>query len=336
MRPQSIEHEKTDVFREQVRYSETIKRRLAEARDLRDGSGADALRAIEAELGPVEDVEAGVLVDLLLSYRAVKDWQRMIDLAERLPEPLGRAALVREQLGFALNRAGRSEEAERVLRALIDERGPSSETYGLLGRVYKDRWEAARQAGERFLARGHLNKAIDAYLRGFEADWRDAYPGINAVTLMEVADPPDPRREEILPVVRYAVERRIATGEPDYWDHATLPGARRPRRRPGRRRRRPRHRPGRRARALGAGDHRPQPAADPRGARGARRRSRPGSARSRRSSPAPPAEAPTPGRSPGRGRGPAPPRSAPGPPPPRPGAPPRRRRSCPCARGSAG
>ena len=38
---------------------------------------------------------------------------------------------------------------------------------------------------------------------------------------MEIADPPDPRREAILPVVRYAVERRIAAGEPDYWDHAT-------------------------------------------------------------------------------------------------------------------
>jgi len=217
MRPQSIEHEKTDVFREQVLYSETIKRRLVEARR----AGADAVHAIEAELGPAEDVEAGVLVDLLLSYRAVKDWERMIDLAERLPEPLGRAALVREQLGFALNRAGRSEEAERVLRALIDARGPSSETYGLLGRVYKDRWEAARKDGESFRARGELKRAIEAYLRGFEADWRDAYPGINAVTLMEVSDPPDPRREEILPVVRYAVERRISTGEPDYWDHAT-------------------------------------------------------------------------------------------------------------------
>ena len=47
MLPQSIEREKTDVFREQVRYSETIKRRLAEARRLRDAAGSDAVRAIE-------------------------------------------------------------------------------------------------------------------------------------------------------------------------------------------------------------------------------------------------------------------------------------------------
>jgi hypothetical protein len=66
-----------------------------------------------------------------------------------------------------------------------------------------------------------LRKAVEAYLKGFEADWRDAYPGVNAVTLMELTEPPDPRRERLLPVVSYAVERRIETGQPDYWDYAT-------------------------------------------------------------------------------------------------------------------
>jgi hypothetical protein len=98
---------------------------------------------------------------------------------------------------------------------------PSSETYGILGRVYKDRWEAAVDQGNSFLARGLLKKAVEAYLRGFEADWRDAYPGVNAVTLMEISEPPDPRRERLIPVVAYAVERRIASGKPDYWDYAT-------------------------------------------------------------------------------------------------------------------
>ncbi|HEX6012923.1 MAG TPA: TRAFs-binding domain-containing protein, partial [Geminicoccaceae bacterium] len=65
-------------------------------------------------------------------------------------------------------------------------------------------------------------RAIDAYRRGFEADWRDHYPGINAVTLMELKEPPDPERQKLLPVVRYSVERRIANGKPDYWDWATL------------------------------------------------------------------------------------------------------------------
>ncbi len=213
-----IQHIKTDVFRERVEYAATVKAQLQTART----QGVDAIRAIEQILGPLDRAEAGVLVDLLLSYRAVSAWAEMIRIAGALPEPLRRTPLVQEQLAFALNRAGRGEEAERVLLALLAARGPSSETHGLLGRVYKDRWEAALKKGDKILARGLLDKAIDAYLKGFEADWRDAYPGINAVTLMNLKTPPDPRAERLLPAVRYAVERKIASGKPDYWDHATL------------------------------------------------------------------------------------------------------------------
>jgi hypothetical protein len=213
-----IQRLKTEVFRDRVRYSQHAKARLAGARK----NGVEAVRAVEAELGKIADAESAVVVDLFLSYRAVRGWDDMIALVDRMAPPLRATVMVREQLGLALNRAGRGDEGERVLTALIDERGPSSETYGILGRVYKDRWEAAAKTGQSMLARGVLDKAVGAYLKGFEADWRDAYPGVNAVSLMELKDPPDPRREALIPVVRYAVARRIAAGKPDYWDYATM------------------------------------------------------------------------------------------------------------------
>jgi tetratricopeptide (TPR) repeat protein len=211
-----IDRLKTDVFREEAAYSAAAKARLGAAR----AEGVKALRAAERELGALEDVEAGVLVDLLLSYRATKAWEDMVRLVEAMPEPVRRTLLVREQYGFALNRAGRSEDAERELLAVLADHGPSSETLGLLGRVYKDRWDAER-AGSVLAALGHLDKAIDAYRRGFEADWRDAYPGVNAVTLMEIRDPGGAEQQALVPVVRYANRRRIESGAPDYWDHAT-------------------------------------------------------------------------------------------------------------------
>ena len=211
-----IDRLKTDVFREQAAYSAELKNRLAAARS----EGVPALLNIERELGQLEDVEVGVLVDLLLSYRATKGWQEMISLVEAVPEPLRRTVLVREQYGFALNRAGRGEDAERVLLEVLDDRGPSSETLGLLGRVYKDRWEAER-GGSVLRAEGHLEQAIDAYRRGFEADWRDAYPGINAVTLMEIRNPGGEAQRALLPVVRYANRRRLEGRGDDYWDRAT-------------------------------------------------------------------------------------------------------------------
>jgi hypothetical protein len=216
--PPNVDHMKTDVFRTQVEYSKSMKDRLTTARK----TGADAVRDIEKELGDVGDCDSGVLVDLFLSYRATKSWTDMLALGARLPAPLASTVLIREQLAFALNRLGQSEDAEAVLRQLLKERGPSSETYGLLGRVYKDRWEKAATAGQNLMAKEYLAQAIEAYLSGFEADWRDAYPGVNAVTLMELRDPPDERRIKILPVVKYAVERKIAKGAPDYWDYATL------------------------------------------------------------------------------------------------------------------
>lgn len=213
----NIDHTKTDVFRDQVQYSAEMKARLARARQ----EGVEALRVLEGEMGEIEDVEAGIVIDLFLSYRAVKAWPEMINLVKKMSRPLAATVMVQEQLALALNRAGRGEEAEPLLLELLERRGPSSETYGILGRVYKDLWEMAIKTGQEFLARGRLDKAIDAYLRGFEADWRDAYPGINAVTLMELKEPPDPRRVQLIPLVTYAVERRIAAGKPDYWDHAT-------------------------------------------------------------------------------------------------------------------
>jgi len=213
-----IQRDKTDVFRDRVRYSEGAKKRLATARK----AGVDAVRKEEQALGDIANAESGVVIDLYLSYRAVKGWDDMIALVGRMSRPLAETVMVQEQLGLALNRVGKGDEAEKVLINLIDRRGPSSETYGILGRVYKDRWESAFKAGDTFTADGLLDNAIGAYLQGFEEDWRDAYPGVNAVTLMELKNPPDPRRTELVAVVAYAVRRRIAKGKPDYWDYATL------------------------------------------------------------------------------------------------------------------
>lgn len=217
LNPPDISRLKTDVFRDSVDYSVKMKNKLTVARK----QGKKEVQNIEKDLGLISNVEAGIVVDLFLSYRAVEDWESMISLVEKMSPPLAATVMIREQLALALNRAGKDENAQNILEALLTERGPSSETYGLLGRIYKDRWEKAVTDGNNLVAKGLLDKAIDAYHQGFEADWRDAYPGINAVTLMEIREPPDDRRFQLLPVVQYSVERRIAQGKPDYWDYAT-------------------------------------------------------------------------------------------------------------------
>ena len=223
-----IQHIKTDIFRERVKYSEELKKQLALIR--REKTSLDLRNFVES-LKDIKNHEAGVIVDIFLSYRALakkkEDWEEMAEFVTLMPEPLSSTTLVQEQYAFALNRAGHSEEAERILLSLIEKKGPSSETYGLLGRVYKDRWEKANKEetdedDEFRVSNAYLDQAIDVYLKGFETDWRDTYPGINAVTLMEIKKDPDPRNMDLIPVVKYSVQRKIAKGNPDYWDYATL------------------------------------------------------------------------------------------------------------------
>lgn len=220
-RPPDIARLKTDTFREKLDYAQEMKTRLAEARRQKD---AGKLGSIREEMGDLAHIEAGILVDLFLSLRAVEDYEGMLEMHKALPIAVRQTVLIREQLGFALNRLKRSDEALEVLLGVVEERGPSSETCGLIGRVYKDRWQEAQKSGKSAEARGQLQKAIDSYIQGFETDLRDAYPGINAITLLEIqgSSRAIKRKDELLPVVRYAVKRRLEGATPDYWDYATL------------------------------------------------------------------------------------------------------------------
>lgn len=212
----------TDIFRKQVDYAQGIKTRLRNARNVKSLA---EINAIEKELGNLADVDAGILVDLFLAYRSVEAYKDMIRLVRTgLPATVSNTVMIREQFAFALNREDPgSAEASDVLNKLIEDRGGSSETYGILGRVYKDRWIKIRNHPEqRFEAAGLLDEAVEVYYRGFMLDLRDIYPGVNAVTLMELKDTPDKRQLGLLPVVRFAAEQKLLSRKPVYWDHATL------------------------------------------------------------------------------------------------------------------
>jgi tetratricopeptide (TPR) repeat protein len=181
----------------------------------------DGLSRIEAEIGDLSKVDSALIVALFYSYRALGQFGEMVRLFAQMPDYVASTVPVQEQYALALNRTGDDARAERILLALTERRGPSSETYGILGRIYKDRWKKAIDAGKLILAQGLLDKAIDAYMRGFDSDPRDYYPGVNALTLMEMRQPPDPRCGDLLPAVRYSLDRKIRSGQRGYWEYAT-------------------------------------------------------------------------------------------------------------------
>ena len=222
-----LSHEVTDVFRDTVKYAEKWRDRLEAART---GCAADEgrkqLRAVEAELGDLHRLEHGVLIDLYLSYRDVEGWDEMISLFDRFPPVLQGSVLARQQLALALNRRagpGDRKKATAVLTKLIEQRGGDAETYGILGRIYKDRFKAAKKTGSAEAA-VYLDEAIDAYARGFEREPLDYYPGVNAVNLLVQKGTEDAlaRAEKLVPLVTFAAVRRGGVDSKDYWDVATV------------------------------------------------------------------------------------------------------------------
>ena len=218
-------------YRQQFLTGHEFREQLAEARGREDGG--ERLRQLEQEHPAFDELEPSALLALFLSYRRFKAWDDMIRVAERLPEPLHQLVLVREQWAFALNRrAARKrmtpdrEKAISLLDSIESELGPNSETCGLLGRVYKDLWEETQDKGGELetLAASYLDKAIATYLRGFQANTRDFYPGINALSLLEVRGDADAldQKDRWLPLVRIAAEQRLRGTRSDYWGIATM------------------------------------------------------------------------------------------------------------------
>ena len=212
-----IDRAKTDVFRDQAAYSAGAKRRLADARH----QGAEALREVEGQLGALEDVETGVVVDLLISYRAVEvlgghDPARGPDAAPTGADGAGaRAARLRAQPGRAQRGGGEGPPGACWTNAVRAARQTacSAASTRIAGRPSASTVACARAdfSGRPSRPTGAASRPTGATL----------IPGVNAVTLMEMLEPGGQEQQKLVPVVRYAMERRLADGRADYWDHAT-------------------------------------------------------------------------------------------------------------------
>lgn len=166
----------------------------------------------------------------MISYRNIEAFPEMKNFIEALPRYVFETVMVQEQYAFVLNRNGGKakpidtvmiDKAETVLKGLEDAGKASSETYGIWGRLYKDKFDRAYEKDKRE-AKVHLQNALAIYQKGFESDPRDAYPGVNFVTCLELLGQKD-QALRLVPAVEYAVMAKIKRKkEPDYWDKATL------------------------------------------------------------------------------------------------------------------
>jgi tetratricopeptide (TPR) repeat protein len=101
----------------------------------------------------------------------------------------------RREEAFHLNRIGRVDEAIVKIESLLEEFPNDGKSITYLGRIYKEMWTASwkniRERGKRmrqaFKSYHWLIKSMDIYMKGFQMDLNDYYPGINAFTLSTIA-----------------------------------------------------------------------------------------------------------------------------------------------------
>jgi hypothetical protein len=182
-----------------------------------------ALQQNEVDVRSAGSADPVEYLKLMRKYRDVSEWDRVIALADDAPPPLASVPELQQLLALALNRRGKSGDQERAIELmdrLVKESGGDSETFGILGRIYKDRYARAKEQDDGGAAAVNLERALHYYRLGFEKNPKDYYPGINVVGLLLQRGDEAARSElaQIVPRVRSAVQERREAGRLDYWD----------------------------------------------------------------------------------------------------------------------
>jgi tetratricopeptide (TPR) repeat protein len=216
----------TEAFKDRIRQAEEFREILSAARAKPVRERREALLKIRSDLGDLKTVQRSVLIELMSSFRDAEAFEELVELYDSFPAPVKEYVIVKQQFALALNRRNQPDDREKALRILdelLKDRGHDSETLGIKGRIHKDTYKEAEQTG-RITAAAALDNAIDAYTKGFEADPRDYYPGVNAINLLMQKDDTEALKEvaRLLPLVIFAVERRGGASSGNYWDLATV------------------------------------------------------------------------------------------------------------------
>ncbi|XP_014804107.1 PREDICTED: mitogen-activated protein kinase kinase kinase 6, partial [Calidris pugnax] len=171
-------------------FRETIRRDIRRAREMFRGEQLSReLTRIQQRLDSVELLSLDIVVNLLLSYRDVQDYDAIISLVETLQAlptcSVAEQPNVRFHYAFALSRRNRDGDREKALWVLLpvveSEEGAAPDLLCLCGRVYKDMF-----IDSSFTDAEMRDRAFYWYSKAFEVE-PSLHAGINAAVLLMAA-----------------------------------------------------------------------------------------------------------------------------------------------------
>ncbi|XP_004401571.1 PREDICTED: mitogen-activated protein kinase kinase kinase 15 [Odobenus rosmarus divergens] len=173
-----------------VYYKETLLNDIRRAREKYQGDElAKELARIRLRLDNTEVLTSDIIVNLLLSYRDIQDYDAMVKLVETL-EMLPTCDLadqhnIKFHYAFALNRRNNAGDREKALQVMLQVLQscdhPAPDMFCLCGRIYKDIFLDSDYKDDT-----SRDNAIEWYRKGFELQ-SSLYSGINLAVLLIVA-----------------------------------------------------------------------------------------------------------------------------------------------------
>lgn len=171
-------------------FRETILNDIRKARELYTGVELAAeLGRIQQRLDNVECLSADIVINLLLSYRDIQDYEsivKLVETLEKLPtfDPIANPH-VKFHYAFALNRRNQPGDRQRALDIMLplveSEEQVASDIYCLVGRIYKDMFQDSH-----FTDTQSRDSSIQWFRRGFESE-PTLHSGINYAVLLLAA-----------------------------------------------------------------------------------------------------------------------------------------------------
>lgn len=209
----NIDQTKTQLFREYFEKCSTLYRQIENSSTATDLKQLG--QHIENLPGTKEDL-INILRLFIEKLRSLEEFSEIVNLIEKYREQKCiQNEFFGQQYALALNRVGQVEKAVNEIQRVMVTYGESPESYGILGRIYKDKYTQTSQIG-------YLDKAIEAYDRGFNLDIRDFYPGVNLATLLlqkgDVAS--IARMKNIITILQYTLSQKKIS--PDVWQQCSL------------------------------------------------------------------------------------------------------------------
>ncbi|XP_059767640.1 mitogen-activated protein kinase kinase kinase 15 isoform X2 [Balaenoptera ricei] len=171
-------------------YKEALLNDIRRAREKYQGDElAKELARIKLRMDNTEVLTSDIVINLLLSYRDIQDYDAMVKLVETL-EMLPTSDLadqhnIKFHYAFALNRRNRTGDREKALQVMLQVLQscdhPAPDMFCLCGRIYKDIFLDSDCKDD-----ASRDNAIEWYCKGFELQ-PSLYSGINLAVLLIVA-----------------------------------------------------------------------------------------------------------------------------------------------------